>query len=130
MREWEATHLPTYGTQAGYSLFLELASTRDRKTRKEIYLSMSCAESTTRLLLRNLESDGWIQLTRDPQDRRFRAFQPTDKFSALVDEWLGFVVSRLVQASLHLDLPGLEAAQGRGSRGIGVNPDTGQDPPT
>lgn len=103
IREWEEAHLPTYGTQAGHCLFLELACTGERKTLKEIYLSMPSAESTTRLLLRNLESDGWIQLTPDAQDQRFREFQPTEKFNALVLEWLRFVVSRMVQARVHLD---------------------------
>lgn len=108
IRQWEDVHLPSYGTQAGHSLFLELASSEGRKTLKELYLSMTCAESTTRLLLRQLESDGWIRLTRDPHDQRLREFQPTEKFNALVIEWLRFVVTGLTQARDHLDLQGLD----------------------
>lgn len=104
IREWEDTHLPIYGSQAGRSLFLELASAHGRKTLKEIYLSMSCAESTTRLLLRRLESDGWIHLLRDAQDQRLKEFQPTEKFNAMLREWLHFVIPRLIEARDQLDL--------------------------
>jgi len=116
IREWEDAHLPGYGTQAGHSLFLELASSGGRKTLKEIYLSMTCAESTTRLLLRQLESDGWIRLTRDPQDQRLREFQPTEKFNALVIEWLRVVVLGLTQAREHLDLQALDIRSEQGQQ--------------
>ncbi|MEY4713137.1 MAG: hypothetical protein RIS88_2587 [Pseudomonadota bacterium] len=119
IREWEETHLPTYGSHAGRSLFLELASSNGRKTLKEIYLSMSCAESTTRLLLRNLESDGWIHLLRDAQDQRLKELQPTEKFNALVIEWLRFVVPRLNEALDHLQTPGLQAPSGSTAGGAG-----------
>lgn len=98
LREWESANLPTYGTMAGQCLFLELASGDERKTLKEIYLSMPCAESTTRLLLRHLESDGWIRFARDAGDQRFREFQLTEKFRARVAEWLREVVACLSQA--------------------------------
>ncbi len=101
IREWEESHLPTYGSYAGHSLFLELASSNGRKTLKEIYLSMSCAESTTRLLLRNLESDGWIRLFRDTNDQRLKELQPTEKFNSLVMEWLRCVVPLLIEARDH-----------------------------
>lgn len=117
IREWEEAHLPIYGSHAGRSLFLELASADGRKTLKDIYLSMSCAESTTRLLLRHLESDGWIRLLRDPQDQRLKEFQPTEKFNAIVGEWLRFVTPRLTEAREQWDRrereqdPGSSAAQ-------------------
>ncbi len=74
-------NLPVYGSLDGYELFLILASSpyTDKMSLKEVYLSMRCAESTTRLLFRNLESDGWIVLPRDPEDKRFKEFQLTDK---------------------------------------------------
>ncbi len=114
IREWEQTHLPTYGSHAGHSLFLELASSSGHKTLKEIYLSMSCAESTTRLLLRQLESDGWIHLSRDAQDQRIKEFQPTEKFNALVIDWLRFVVPRLIEARDQLErlAPASDASAG------------------
>ena len=89
-REWERTNLPVYGTLAGYELLLILASSpyTDKMSLKEVYLSMRCAESTTRLLFRNLESDGWIVLPRDPEDNRFKEFQLTDKLKTVIDKWL------------------------------------------
>jgi DNA-binding MarR family transcriptional regulator len=90
VNEWEKVNLPIYGTRAGYELFLQLAElpTHAQKPLKEIYLSMNCAESTTRLLLRNLEADGWITLPRLSMDERFKGFQLTDKFLSRIDEWL------------------------------------------
>ena len=89
-REWERMNLPMYGSIAGYELFLLLASSpyKEKMSLKEVYLSMRCAESTTRLLFRNLESDGWIVLPRDPKDNRFREFQLTEKFIDLVTRWV------------------------------------------
>ena len=88
-RQWEKANLPLYGTQAGSELFLLLASSliSNKMTLKEIYLSMSCAESTTRLLFRNLESDGWIVLPRDQSDSRFKEFQLTEKFHNIIADW-------------------------------------------
>ncbi len=76
---------------------------------------MSCAESTTRLLLRQLESDGWIHLSRDAQDQRIKEFQPTEKFNALVIDWLRFVVPRLIEARDQLErlAPASDASSGR-----------------
>ncbi len=90
LRDWERANIPMYGSLAGYQLFLELASMPHDGMRslKEIYLSMKCAESTTRLLFRNLEADGWLLLPRNSSDQRFREFQLTDKFHRCVDEWL------------------------------------------
>ena len=90
INRWEKANLPTYGTSAGYELFLQLAELPNdaQKSLKEIYLTMDCAESTTRLLLRNLESDGWIILPRLDNDERFKVFRLTDKFLSCVDQWL------------------------------------------
>jgi hypothetical protein len=90
VNEWEKVNLPIYGTRAGYELFLQLAElpALAQKPLKEIYLSMHCAESTTRLLLRNLEADGWITLPRLDVDERFKGFRLTDKFLNRIDEWL------------------------------------------
>lgn len=112
IREWEEAHLPVYGSHSGRSLFLELASTEGRKTLKDIYLSMSCAESTTRLLLRRLESDGWIQLVPDAQDQRLKEFQATDKFNAMVTEWLRFVIPRLIEVRDQLEMRLLDRDSG------------------
>ena len=95
IREWERLNLPTYGTSAGYTLFLKLASLPPTglKSLKQVYLSMPCAESTTRLLFRNLEQDGHIHLPRDYEDQRFREFQLTPKFQAVIADWTDFIVS-------------------------------------
>lgn len=115
IREWEETHLPIYGSQAGRSLFLELASSKGGKTLKEIYLSLPCAESTARLLLRNLESDGWIRLSRDAKDERLKELQPTEKFNALVIAWLRFVIPRMLEARDQLEMMQRESASAPGA---------------
>jgi hypothetical protein len=88
-RDWERANLPLYGTSAGYELFLLLASSpyTEKVSLKKVYLSMRCAESTTRLLFRNLGSDGWIVLPRGPTDSRFREFQLTDKLKLIIKQW-------------------------------------------
>lgn len=90
INHWEKVNLPIFGTMAGYELFLQLAElpVNTHKPLKEIYLSMNCAESTTRLLLRNLESEGWIILPRQGKDERFKSFSLTDKFLSRIDDWL------------------------------------------
>lgn len=95
IRSWEQKNLPTYGTDAGYALLLELASLEDGTdvTLKGLYLSIPYAESTIRLLFRNLESDGWIELPKGHVDQRFRSFVPTEKFHRKVDEWLDQVAN-------------------------------------
>ena len=95
IREWERLNLPTYGTNAGYALFLKLASLplTGSTSLKRMYLSMTCAESTTRLLFRHLEQDGLIYLPRDQADQRFREFQLTSKFQTVIAEWEDFIKS-------------------------------------
>ncbi len=58
---------------------------------KEFYLSMPYAESTMRLIFRNLESDGWIEMPRNKVDKRVRRFVLTEKFHQKRDEWLKVV---------------------------------------
>jgi len=95
IREWEQQNLPTYGTSAGYDLFLKLASLPPTGTTslKQIYLSMPCAESTTRLLFRNLEHDELIYMPGDQFDQRFKEFQLTHKFQAVIVQWTEFIES-------------------------------------
>ncbi len=93
LREWEWVNLPTYGTTAGYALFLKLACLPPAGaiSLKNMYLSMPCSESTTRLLFRNLERDGLIYLPRDRLDQRFREFQLTSKFQTVLTDWTQFI---------------------------------------
>ena len=57
IRHWEKQNLPHYGKEVGYLLFLELATFNGIKSEalKAFYLSMPCAESTVRLLLRMIQ---------------------------------------------------------------------------
>ena len=95
IREWERQNLPIYATSAGYALFLKLASLppTGSTSLKQMYLSMPCAESTTRLLFRNLEQDGMIYLPRDQADQRFREFKLTPKFQTVIANWEEFIES-------------------------------------
>lgn len=90
LRHWERHNLPHYGKEAGYLIFLELAKAEGASAEmlKEFYLSMPYAESTMRLLFRNLESDGWIEMPRRHEDKRVRQFVLTEKFYQKRDEWL------------------------------------------
>ena len=99
IRHWERKNLPHYGKEAGYLLFLELAKegAASSDMLKEFYLSMPYAESTMRLLFRNLESDGWIEMPRNQEDKRVRRFVLTEKFLQKREEWLR-VVSEILSA--------------------------------
>ncbi len=90
IRQWERRHLPYYGTEAGYQLLLELiqVNCQIRRTLKEFYLSIPYAESTVRLLLRSMESDGWINMVSEGDDKRIRYFEPTEKLQIKKDEWI------------------------------------------
>ena len=88
-RAWEISNLPVYGSLDGYQLFLLLAASpySNKMSLKEVYLSMGCAQSTTRLLFKNLESDGLVVITNDRKDSRFREFQLTDKLKLIIKQW-------------------------------------------
>ena len=90
IRLWERNNLPCCVTEAGYFLILELAKS-DKTSNvalKEFYLSMPFAESTVRLLLRDLENDGWLVMQSLDKDKRIKRFLLTDKFCHLREEWL------------------------------------------
>jgi len=99
VRQWERQNLPLYGKDVGYLLFLELAKyggiTSDKL--KSFYLSMPYAESTVRLLLRQLEADGWVQTSQVPHDKRSRQIELTPKFLEKQEEWLEAVQDILRQ---------------------------------
>ena len=83
-------------------LFLELAKSEGVSidTLKSFYLSMPYAESTVRLLIRNLESDGWVHVSRQESDKRIRKFLLTEKFHEKQDEWLKTIDHILSENSL------------------------------
>jgi len=99
---WEAKNLPHYGKEVGYMLFLKLSCNNIVTTDalKEFYLQMPYAESTVRLLLRNLEADGWIYTPRNQYDKRARQFVLTERFISKRDEWLKKVHETLVSTQL------------------------------
>ncbi len=90
IKRWEKSNLPTYGSVAGQDLFLQLALLHNKRNKslKELYLSLNCAESTARILLRNLEMDGWIHLPKNKIDERFKHFVLTDKSIKCIEEWV------------------------------------------
>lgn len=104
LRHWERVNLPHYGKEAGYLLFLELANAEVEQPEalKEFYLSMPYSESTLRLLFRNLESDGWLEMPRKGVDRRIKHFVLTDKFNRKKDEWLQ-VLEGILQSEWSMD---------------------------
>ena len=104
IRHWERKNLPHYGKEAGYLLFLELAKqgAASSEMLKVFYLSMPYAESTMRLLFRNLESDGWIEMPRNQDDKRVRQFVLTEKFHQKREEWL-LEVSKILSTSSEPD---------------------------
>ena len=85
-------------------LFLELSNAggASNEMLKEFYLSMPYAESTMRLLFRNMESDGWIEMPSNVADKRVRQFVLTDKFHQKRDEWLR-VASDILSTTLEPD---------------------------
>lgn len=93
IRQWERSNLPHCGKEVGYLLFLELARHGgiNRDALKSFYLSIPYAESTIRLLLRQLEIDGWVEASRVVTDKRSRQVDLTPKFVEKQQEWLGAV---------------------------------------
>ncbi len=69
-------------------MFLELAKSGgiNSDTLKSFYLSMPYAESTIRHLLRQLEIDGWVEVSRVVTDKRSRQIDLTPKLSG--SDWM------------------------------------------
>jgi hypothetical protein len=81
---------PSVTRMGGYSVFVELAYAdgADSKMLKMIYLSMHYAESTIRLLFRNLENGGWIAMPGNELDKRACSFVLTEKFLRKQEKWV------------------------------------------
>lgn len=87
LRLWERNHLPISKTTAGYHLFLFLTNSlvNDGDVRlKNIYHSLPFSEKTLRLLLRELEGDGWIKMPMKTSDPRHKDIIPTGKFDQTI----------------------------------------------
>jgi hypothetical protein len=91
LHSWERKNLPISRTTAGYHLFLYLSRSivcnNENVRLKNIYHSLPFSEKTLRLLLRELESDGWIEMSVKSHDQRHRDIVATHKFHTIFDLW-------------------------------------------
>lgn len=90
LRTWERNNLPICRTNAGYHLFLCLSHSivsDDNVRLKNIYHSLPFSEKTLRLLLRELESGGWIEMPSKSVDYRHKDILPTAKLNSILESW-------------------------------------------
>ena len=91
LRVWESNNLPIAKTNAGYHLLLLLSKSllvgNEDIRLKNIYHSLSFSEKTLRLLLRELERDGWIEMPNKTFDPRHKDIVPTTKFNSVLKAW-------------------------------------------
>lgn len=91
LHAWEKIYFPFVRTNAGYELFIYISITAMRQEEirlKNIYYSLPYSEKTIRLLLRDLEDDGWINIIGKVRDMRYREITLTNKFLQGLDLWL------------------------------------------
>lgn len=93
LRQWERNNLPFCKTNAGYHVFLVLTiEVIKREPRlKNLYHSLPYSEVTIRVLLRQLEMDGWIQFPQKENDHRHKNIKITPKFEKKYTEWINQV---------------------------------------
>lgn len=53
---------------------------KDQTPLKNAHLSLPYSERAIRLFLKNLEQDGWIKISINPNDKRYKNLQLTNKF--------------------------------------------------
>lgn len=91
LRSWERDNLPISKTTAGYHLFLYLSRMivceNESIRLKNIYHSLPFSERTLRLLLRELESDGWIEMPDKSNDQRHKDIVATHKLNMILESW-------------------------------------------
>lgn len=88
---WEKASLPFVKSNAGYELFFQIsiAAIEKKDVRlKNIYHSLPYSEKTLRLVLRELEDDGWIKLSKKERDMRYREMTITPKFFYILNSWM------------------------------------------
>lgn len=92
LRSWELNNLPLVNTSAGYQLifyFLKTVVIYEEEIRlKNIYYSLPYSEKTLRLLLRELENDGWIEMSKKKMDSRFKDVKIKNKLLTTMNAWL------------------------------------------
>ena len=91
LRLWERNNLPISKTIAGYHLLLHMSKSilqeNEEIRLKNIYHSLPFSEKTLRLLLRELEGDGWIEMPSKSKDPRYKEIIPTPKLDAILKLW-------------------------------------------
>lgn len=90
LRTWERENLPICRTNAGYHLFLHLSHSilgNEGVRLKNICHSLPFSEKTLRLLLRELESSGWIEMPNKTDDFRHKDIIPTAKLKSVLESW-------------------------------------------
>ncbi len=92
LRSWESINLPIVNTSAGYQLmyyFLKVYIIyKEEIWLKNIYYSLPYSEKTLRLLLRELENDGWIEMPKKKKDSRFKDVKVKIKLLTVMNAWL------------------------------------------
>ena len=85
---------PIYQSLIGYSLFLLLChyELRGEQARlKDIYVELERSQGGVRRLIKSLETDGWIELVADGDDRRSRLVKPTPRMQRAISSFVQLV---------------------------------------
>jgi CheY-like chemotaxis protein len=102
INSWEQRNLPIPATQAGKDLFIRIAISslsQETQSLKNLYWDSHHASSGMRKNLRQLEQEGWLRREPLPEDMRCRVLVATEKFHALVAEYLQVLSDQVMEAS-------------------------------
>jgi len=95
LRLWEREHLPFCRTNKGYEIFLRLTNEimNVEPRLKNIYSALPYSEVTIRVLLKHLETDGWIEFPNKKSDLRLKDILATEKFNQVFFQWINEIDS-------------------------------------
>ncbi|MCP1489744.1 CheY-like chemotaxis protein [Pseudomonas fluorescens] len=102
INNWEQRNLPIPATQAGRDLFIRIAISslsQETQSLKNLYWDSHHASSGMRKNLRQLEREGWLRREPLPKDMRCRVLVASEKFHALVAEYLQVLSDQVMEAS-------------------------------